>query len=312
MPGPTSTPRLLVIVGPTGAGKTELAIRIAERTGGEIVSADSQQVYRGMDIGTGKATAEDRARVPHHLLDVLDPDEEMTAARFVELADAVIAQVAARGRPVIVAGGTMLYVRALLRGLFEGPAADLKLRAELGQQAEEEGVASLWAHLQSVDAASAERIHDTDLRRLIRAIEVHRLTGVPLSEHHRKHQEQAPRYEARIVGIQPAREKLYEQINARVEAMVAAGLVAEVVGLRAQGYGPDLRSQQAIGYSEVHQMLAGELDTPAMVELIQRNSRRYARRQLSWYRGDESVQWSEQGSAVDLADLERYLGGRDD
>jgi tRNA dimethylallyltransferase len=305
-------PRLLVIVGPTGAGKTDLAIQIAERVGGEIVSADSQQVYRGMDIGTGKATAEERARVPHHLLDVLDPDEEMTAARFVELADSAIAEIAARGKTVIVAGGTMLYVRALLRGLFEGPAADPDLRAELSEQADAKGVASLWADLKEVDADSSERIHDTDLRRLIRALEVYRLTGVPLSEHHRRHQAQAPRYESKIVGLQPAREQLYSQINARVEAMVAAGLVAEVEALRARGYGPDLRSQQAIGYSEVHQMLEGELGQDAMVELIQRNSRRYARRQLSWYRGDTSVQWSEQVSAVDLADLERYLGGRDD
>jgi tRNA dimethylallyltransferase len=305
-------PRLLVIVGPTGSGKTELSLQLAERTGGEIVSADSQQVYRGMDVGTGKASAEEQARVPHHLLDVLDPDEEMTAARFVELADAAIAEVDARGRPVIVVGGTMLYVRALLRGLFEGPAADTELRARLSAQADARGVASLWEDLKSVDPESAERIHDTDLRRLIRALEVHRLTGVPLSEHHRQHQMQAPRYQAKLVGLQPEREQLYKQIDARVEAMVAEGLVEEVQGLCSRGYGPELRSQQAIGYGEVHEMLAGELDMPAMVELIQRNSRRYARRQLSWYRGDASVQWWQAASSVDLTDLERYLGGASD
>lgn len=306
------TPRLLVIVGPTGAGKTDLAILLAERTGGEIVSADSQQVYRGMDIGTGKASLPEQARVPHHLLDVVDPDEEMTAARFVELADASIADVTASGQPVIVAGGTMLYVRALLRGLFEGPAADTELRAQLSAQADARGVASLWEDLKAVDHKSAERIHDTDARRLIRALEVHRITGVPLSEHHRQHQAQALRYPAKIIGVQPARETLYQQIDARVESMVASGLVEEVEDLRRRGFGSGLRSQQAIGYSEVHQMLDGELEIPAMVELIQRNSRRYARRQLSWYRGDASVQWSEELSMVDLADLERYLGGQND
>ena len=299
--------RLLVIVGPTGAGKTELAIALAKRCGGEIVSADSQQVYRGMDIGTGKVSAAERERVPHHLLDVLDPDEEMSAARFVQLADAAIADLHARSRPVIVAGGTMLYVRALLRGLFEGPAACAPLRAELEARAESQGVASLWQELTEVDPLSAGRIHDTDLRRIVRALEVYELTGIRLSTHHAEHQAQPRRYRAKIVGVQPERELLYAQIDARVVGMMAAGLVSEVAALRAQGYGSGLRSQQAIGYGELHRMLEGELDREQAVQLIQRNSRRYARRQLSWYRGDEQVQWWPEASAVDLGDLERYL-----
>jgi tRNA dimethylallyltransferase len=298
---------LLVIVGPTGAGKTELAIRLAERCGGEVISADSQQVYRGMDIGTGKASAADRERVPHHLLDVLNPDEEMSAARFVQLADAAIADLQADSRPAIVAGGTMLYVRALLQGLFEGPAADVELRAALATRAEEEGVASLWKELEGVDPVSAERIHVTDLRRIVRALEVYRLTGIALSQHHDEHRAQPARYQSKIVGVQPERDLLYAQIDARVEGMIAAGLVEEVEALRRAGYGPELRSQQAIGYGELHRMLDGELDMAKAVEEIQKNSRRYARRQLSWYRGDERVQWWPEASAVDLEDLERYL-----
>ncbi len=298
---------LLVIVGPTGSGKTELALRLAESVGGEIVSADSQQVYRGMDIGTGKASADERARVPHHLLDVLSPDEEMTAARFVELADAAIAEVQGRGKPVVVAGGTMLYVRALLRGLFEGPPADPEYRSALTKRAQHEGLESLWEELALVDRNSSETIHKTDQRRIIRALEVHTKTGIPLSEHHRRHQAEPDRYVAKVVGLGPDRELLYEKINARVLGMMQAGLLAEVAGLRAQGYGPELRSQQAIGYSELHDHLAGRSSESAAVELIQRNSRRYARRQLSWYRGQEDVVWHAGPSEVDLGELGRYL-----
>lgn len=298
---------LLVIVGPTGAGKTELALRLAEAVGAEIVSADSQQVYRGMDIGTGKASAEEQARVPHHVLDVLSPDEEMTAARFVELADAAIADVRGRGKPVVVAGGTMLYVRALLRGLFEGPAADSEFRAALTERAERDGLESLWDEMAKVDAKSSETIHKTDARRIIRALEVHHKTGIPLSEHHRIHQAQPDRYEAKVVGVKPEREALYAKINARVLGMMEAGLLEEVAGLREQGYGPGLRSQQAIGYSELHDHLAQETALGEAVELIQRNSRRYARRQLSWYRGQDDVLWYPGPSEVDLGELGGYL-----
>jgi tRNA dimethylallyltransferase len=302
-------PRLLLIVGPTGAGKTELALRVAERVGGEIVSADSQQVYRGMDIGTGKASADDRARVRHHLLDVVDPDEEMTAARFIELADPIIAELDRRGLPIIVAGGTMLYVRALLRGLFPGPKGHPVLRAELEARAEAEGNRSLWEELERVDAESAQRIHDTDRRRIIRALEVHRLSGVPMSEHHRRHRAQPPRYRAELVGLAPERPVLYERIDRRVEAMMECGFLEEVRGLRERGYGPGLRSQQAIGYAELHRYLDQALDLSEVVAEIQKNSRRYARRQLGWYRGDETIRWYPAIEAVDLEEIGRYLSG---
>ena len=271
----------------------------------EIVSADSQQVYRGMDIGTGKATAEQRARVPHHLLDVIDPDEEMTAARFVDLADAAIAQLAARGTPVVVAGGTGLYVRALLLGLFDGPPADPAFRERMAAQE----VPALFARLREIDPEIAERLEPHDRKRITRALEVFEQTGVTMSEYQRRHDfsKVTPRYRARLVGLRPPRQQLYARIDARVEQMIAAGLVQEVRRLRAAGYTPPLRSQQAIGYAELHRHLAGELDLEIAAQLTQRNTRHYARRQLSWYRPEEGVVWYGARSEVPVDDLSRFL-----
>jgi tRNA dimethylallyltransferase len=308
-------PRLVVIVGPTGAGKTRLALDLAERCGGEVVSADSQQVYVGMDIGTGKATAEERARVPHHVLDVVRPDEDMTAARFIELADRAIADVAARGKVVIVCGGTGLYVRALLLGLFDGPPASPEVRAELTAIAARDGTAALHAELTRVDPIAAAKIDPNDTKRTIRALEVFRLTGEPMSTHQARHDHRSMpmRYEVRAVGLSPEREDLYRAIEARVDAMLAAGLEREVLALRDQGFCPPLRSQQAIGYAELHDVAANTVSRERAIELIKRNSRHYARRQLSWYRGTSSatgpVTWYPGPAAVDLADLERYLAG---
>ncbi|HEX4421987.1 MAG TPA: tRNA (adenosine(37)-N6)-dimethylallyltransferase MiaA [Kofleriaceae bacterium] len=304
-------PRLVVIVGPTGAGKTRLAMRLAAHTGGEVVSADSQQVYAGMDIGTGKVTAAERAAVPHHVVDVVQPDEEMTAQRFVELADRAIAGAWARGAPVIVCGGTGLYVRALLLGLFAGPPASPELRAELTERAARAGTAALHAELAAIDPVAAGRIDRNDGKRIIRALEVFRLTGEPMSAHQARHDHKSapPRYEARLVGLSPEREALYAAIDRRVDAMIAAGLEREVAALRAAGYRPPLRSQQAIGYAELHDTLDGRVERPRAIELIKRNSRHYARRQLSWYRADQAIGWHGDPAAVDLADLERYLAG---
>jgi tRNA dimethylallyltransferase len=308
-------PRLVVIVGPTGAGKTRLSLELAARVGGEVISADSQQVYVGMDIGTGKVGASERARVPHHLLDVVAPDQEMTAARFIELADAAITDVAARGKPVIVCGGTGLYVRALLLGLFEGPPASMELRARLTEQADRDGTDALHRELAQVDPAAAQKIDPNDRKRIIRALEVFRLTGEPMSAHQARHDHKTLplRYPARLVGLAPEREDLYRAIDARVDQMIAEGLEAEVAALRERGYVPPLRSQQAIGYAELHEAAAGTLERSRAIELIKRNSRHYARRQLSWYRapssGASDVEWSASVGGVDLAALERYLAG---
>jgi tRNA dimethylallyltransferase len=305
-------PRLVVIVGPTGAGKTALAIALAERAGAEIVSCDSQQVYVGMDVGTGKASPDERARVRHHLLDVVAPDQEMTAARFIALADAAITDIAARGRSVVVCGGTGLYVRALLLGLFDGPGRDPALRAQLQAEADAHGVAALHARLAGVDPDIAPRIDRNDLKRIIRALEVLALTGEPMSVHQRRHDHRAAaaRYPARLIGLAPARDDLYRRIDARVDAMLDAGLIAEVTALRAAGYRPPLRSQQAIGYAELHEHLDGALELSRAIELIKRNSRRYARRQISWYRPDPTVTWADNPRDVDLDSLAEYLAGR--
>ena len=297
--------RIVVIVGPTGAGKTRLSLGLAEHVGGEVISVDSQQVYLGMDIGTGKATAEERARVPHHLLDVVRPDEEMTMARYIELADHAIADVQARGKAVIVCGGTGLYVRGLLLGLFDGPPADLELRGELMAL----GLDALRAELETVDPAAAARIERNDLKRTVRALEVFRLTGEPMSAHQARHDHKTmpSRYPAKVIGVNPEREVLYAAIDARVDQMIEAGLEAEVATLRAAGYLPPLRSQQAIGYAELHALAAGEVDRTRAIELIKRNSRHYARRQVSWYRPDQTITWYPVAAAVDLAELQRYL-----
>jgi tRNA dimethylallyltransferase len=299
---------MVVIVGPTGAGKTRLALELAARSGGEVISADSQQVYVGMDIGTGKVSAAERARVPHHLLDVVRPDEDMTAARFVELADRAIAEVVARGACVIVCGGTGLYVRALLLGLFEGPPASDAIRDELGKL----DTLAIRAELERVDPTAAAKIERNDRKRMIRALEVFRLTGEPMSAHQARHDHRTMprRYDVRVVGLAPEREALYAAIDQRVDEMVAAGFEAEVARLREAGFTPPLRSQQAIGYAELHAAAAGEVERARAIELIKRNSRHYARRQLSWYRSDSSITWSPSPAAVGLDDLQRYLARR--
>jgi tRNA dimethylallyltransferase len=239
----------------------------------------------------------------------------MTAARFVELADAAIAGAAARGRPVIVCGGTGLYVRALLLGLFAGPPASPALRAELGAVARARGTEALHAELAAVDPAAAARIDPRDGKRIIRALEVFRLTGEAMSVHHARHDHRStpPRYPARLLGLAPERDALYRAIDARVDQMIAAGLEDEVAALRAQEYRPPLRSQQAIGYAELHELAEGRVTRDRAIELIKRNSRHYARRQLSWYRAaagqPAAIAWHADPSAVDLTEWERYLAG---
>ena len=303
--GADMPPRLVVIVGPTGAGKTRLALDFAAHIGGEVISCDSQQVYAGMDIGTGKVSRADRDRVPHHLLDVVRPDQEMTAQRFVELADRAIEEVAGRGKPVIVCGGTGLYVRALLLGLFDGPPADPEVRAELAKL----GLATLRAELERIDPAAAAKIERNDEKRTIRALEVFRLTGEPMSAHQARHDHKTlpRRYPTLMVGLAPDREQLYQAIDRRVDEMLEAGLEHEVLALRQHGFQPPLRSQQAIGYAEIHALLDGQLERVRAVELIKRNSRHYARRQVSWYRNDRTITWYPAPTAVDLTELGRYL-----
>jgi tRNA dimethylallyltransferase len=282
---------------------------MAHALDGEIINCDSQQVYRGMDIGTGKVSAAERAAVPHHLLDVVDPDDEMTAGRYVSLAEQAILQIHQRGKAIIICGGTGLYVRTLLLGLFDGPPADDVIRTALVEQIAQQGAAAVHAELALVDPVVAARIEVNDHKRVIRALEVWKLTGIAMSVHQAKHDFRTlqPRYPHLLIGLAPERDAMYQRIDQRVVEMFDTGLVAEVETLRAAGYQAHLRSQGAIGYSEVHNFLDGGASHADTVMLVQRNSRQYARRQLSWYRPNPTVQWHASAETVDLEQIRRYL-----
>jgi tRNA dimethylallyltransferase len=295
-----AAPRVVAVVGPTAAGKSALSLRLAEALGGEVLSCDSMQVYRGFDIGTAKATAAERARVPHHLLDVADPDEDFSAARFAELADVAAADVAARGRVLVACGGTGLYLRAWLRGLFPAPRPDPAIRA----RHREEGAAAVRERLLAVDPEAAAAILPGDLVRLSRALEVFEQTGVPITELRRR-AVRVPRYPARLVGLTPPRPLLHERIDERFDAMMAAGLLDEVRGLVSR-YGPGIRPLGALGYAQLRDHLQGLLPLEEAVRQAKRDTRRYARRQLTWFRAEPDVTWHERPDALDLQPLRRF------
>lgn len=283
---PSLRPPLLVILGPTASGKTDVALAVTREVGGEILSVDSMQVYRGMDVGTAKPTAVERAGVPHHLLDVVAPGEPFTVARFVELADGVIADAARRGVPLVATGGTPLYYKALFEGLFEGPAADDAIRARLRDLPNDE----LNRRLLEVDPAAAARIHRNDQRRLIRALEVHELTGRPISSFQTHWTSPARRHAAVWVGLDWDRDVLNRRINARVKAMVAGEWVEEVRRLLAAG--PlSQTAAEATGYRELIDHLEGKTSLDEAVEQIKIATRQLAKRQMKWFRRFRDVTW---------------------
>jgi tRNA dimethylallyltransferase len=291
---------LVAIVGPTASGKSALAMRLARERSGEIVSCDSLQVYRGLDIGSAKPTAAQRARVPHHVVDVVDPDEGFDCARFRRLASAAIADMTARGKRVLVVGGTGLYVKALLRGLFEGPARDARVRARLAAL-EEATPGSLHARLTVVDPAAAARLHPHDRVRLIRALEVHELTGQPISAWQARHAFADRTVDALVLGLSVPRVELYARIDARCAAMVRDGLVDEVRQLYARGLDPDLPALRSPGYREIGEHVRGLCDLPDAIARMAHATRRLAKRQLTWFRGDPRVVWC----APEVAALQR-------
>jgi tRNA dimethylallyltransferase len=277
-------PKMLVILGATASGKSDLALAVARRTGAEILSADSMQVYRGMDIGTAKPTQAEQAEVRHHLIDVVAPNESFTVARFVEAADQVIASA---GRPLIVTGGTPLYYKALFEGMFGGPGADEALRASLREVSGE----GLHARLKRVDPAAAERIHANDQKRLIRAIEVYELTGKPISQLQTEWSGGARLHDATWVGLSWDKEALNRRINARVKAMMAAGWVAEVRELLARYGELSPTAAEATGYAELIAHVRGRMPLDDAVEAIKIGTRQLARRQMKWFRRFERVTW---------------------
>lgn len=283
--------RVLAVVGPTASGKTALAIDLALRLDTEIISADSMQIYRGMEIGTGAPSAEERARVPHHFIGIRDPDEPFSAGEFQRQARLIVESLSARGKPAIVVGGSGLYVRALIDGLFEGPPKDAGLREHLHAEAQQHGVAQLYERLRYFDPDYARTILPNDLRRIVRALEVFELTGTPLSEHHRRHRERIQPLAAVQVALDWPRDALYRRIDARVDRMVSAGFVEEVRRLLERGYGPHLLRLRSLGYREFIAYLNGAQTLEQAVAATKQTTRRFAKRQLTWFRPDKRIHW---------------------
>ena len=282
---------LIAIVGPTAAGKSALALALAREREGEIVCCDSLQVYRGLDIGSAKPTAAERAAVPHHLLDVVDPDQVFSAADYSRRARAALAEIAGRGRLAVVAGGTGLYLRALLSGLFEGPSRDETLRRRLERIAERRGDARLHGMLAAVDPEAAARIAPRDRVRVVRALEVYRATRRPISEHHRAGSDALRGHDVLTIGLDPPREALRAAVERRTEEMFARGLMAEVRGLLDRGYGPELRPLRAIGYRQAVAVARGEMDDGVAQHAIVAETMRYAKRQRTWFRHQTRATW---------------------
>lgn len=281
---------LVVIVGPTASGKTALALHLAERFSGEIVSCDAVAVYRGLDIGSAKPTVEERARVPHHALDILDPDEPSTAGDYARTARAALAEIKRRGRLPIVTGGTGLYLRALLDGLTPAPPRDEALRERLRARAEQRGPAYLHRLLARVDAAAAEAIHPNDVPKLIRSLEVTLAARRPQSEQWRAGRDPLQGFRVLQVGLNPPRAELYARINARAAQMFETGLLEETSAVR-ERLGDSCRALGSLGYAQAAALLRGEMTREEAIAAAQQGHRNYAKRQMTWFRRDPQIEW---------------------
>lgn len=272
------------LTGATASGKTAVGLELAERLGAEVLSLDSMAVYRGMDIGTAKPDAAERRRTPHHLIDLRNPDEEFSVAEYRAAADAVARDVLSRGKTPLFVGGTPMYLKCLLRGLFEGPGANWDLRRELEAELQRLGVRALHERLTLVDPLAASTIHPNDARRVVRALEVFRSTGQPISHQQMEFDDARPAEDCRVLVLRRDRADQHARIERRVESMIAEGLVEEVRGLTADGQTLGRSASQAVGYREVLQHLAGEHDLPTTVDRVQARTRRFAKRQGTWFR----------------------------
>lgn len=282
--------KVICIVGPTAVGKTKISIELAKKYNGEIISGDSMQVYRGMDIGTAKISKEEMDGVRHHLIDIKDPNETFNVAQFQELVTACIEDIVSRGRLPIIVGGTGLYIEAVLQQYsFSEAVGDEEFRTQLEQTAQEKGVEEVHRMLASVDKESANNIHPNNLRRVIRALEIFHCTGEKMSEQLQK-QKKDYVYDVALIGLTMEREALYDRINLRVDLMMKQGLLEEVEHLYQTGL-RDCQSIQAIGYKELYEYLDGRVSIEEAVEQLKQNSRRYAKRQLTWFRNKMNIQW---------------------
>jgi tRNA dimethylallyltransferase len=297
--------KLVLLGGPTGSGKSELAIEVTSLLGGEIISADSMQVYRGMDIGTAKIPVSERMGIPHHVIDVVNPDQEFNAALFLSHALPIIDDLSRKGKPIIVVGGTGLYVKALVGGLFRCPPSQREVRQRLWEECEEKGSGYLYERLCRVDSKAADRIHPMDTVRIIRALEVISLAGRPFSEVIEEHRFSDRKFSPLTLCLSVDRDVLYDRINTRALSMIDAGLVGEVEGLLATGYGPELKPMKAIGYRHMVGYLRGDWDLDEAVRLMQRDTRRYAKRQLTWFRSNQEVVWVTPEDRLEIIDAVR-------
>ena len=289
-------PKLVAVVGPTATGKSGLALALAENLGGEIISADSVQVYRGFDIGTAKPSPEERRKVPHHLIDILAPEEDYSAASFRNQADRIIHRLQEKGKAIFVVGGTGLYLKVLSRGLFHGPGGDPGLRDSLRQKAEGESEGYLHRELEKVDPETASRLHPHDTSRILRALEVYRHSRKPLSQYQKEHGFRESPYQILKIGLTADRQELYQRIESRVDSMMEKGWLREVQDLLIQGISPRVKPMQSLGYKRLISFLEGELDWARAVNLIKQDTRRYAKRQITWFKADPDICWFSAGA----------------
>jgi tRNA dimethylallyltransferase len=284
-------PKIVVILGPTAVGKSEIAMELAKSMNGEIVNADSQQVYRYMDVGTGKPSKADRERIRHHLIDIVNPDEDFNAALFRRLATDAVAQIHSWRRNAFLCGGTGLYLKALTQGLFDGPGQDPAIRRALEEEIAEHGLSVLYQRLVQIDPVVVSTIHPNDRQRIIRALEVHRLTGKPVSEWQAQHGFRDEPFTLLKIGLNRERAELYDLVNRRSEEMVRRGLLDEVRGLLGKGYGLGLKSLQCVGYRQIGAVLQGKLALADALEEMKQGTRHLAKRQLTWFRRDQAILW---------------------
>ena len=296
--------RIICIAGPTASGKTALSIGLAKALGGEVVSCDSMQVYKGMDIGNAKPTMEEMDGVAHHMLSVAEPWEDFSVSRYCQMADPIVQDILARGKTAIIAGGTGLYMDALIRGNTFAPCPSTGIREKLEAQADADGIEAMLSLLERMDPESAGRLHLADRKRIIRALEVYYETGKTITEHNRQTQELPPKYQAVWIGLKDAeRSTLYQRIDNRVTKMLEMGLIEEIQGLLAQGIRSKCTAMQAIGYKEFIAAIEGQCTIEAAADQVRQASRHYAKRQLTWFRRNPNMHWLRRQSGETTAEI---------
>jgi tRNA dimethylallyltransferase len=298
--------KVLLIVGPTAVGKTQVSLELAKLLEAEIISADSRQVYKYLDIGTAKPSKEQLAEVRHHFIDIKYPDEYYSSGQYGREARDCIEDIFDRGKEPIVVGGSGLYIRALVDGFFEPKVSDLRVKNDLKRQASEKGISTLYEKLRSVDPVTANRLHATDTLRILRALEVFEITGEPFSKFLQNKPEPAD-FRPVFIGLTLDRQELYSKIESRVDKMFAEGFLDEVKGLKSRGYGSSLNALQTVGYKEAFLFLNGKIDFSEMISLIKQKSRNYAKRQMTWFRKDSRIHWLDLDSFKSEIELAKHV-----